>query len=126
MFDLFFSALHVVGTPSFMHTKLHTDVEIFVPSSHSAKFILLGNLTPRQMVVPAWIQSSPPVAGAERPATEYSCLRWNPSRPSGRRSSATRLQTERLVHLTYVPCSPRLNWLDGLRVLPITLPRTEP
>jgi hypothetical protein len=58
MFDLFCSAFHVVGTPSFMHTKLHTDVEIFVPSSHSAKFILLGNLTPRQMVVPAWIQLS--------------------------------------------------------------------
>ena len=52
----------------------------------------------------------PPAAGAQKPATEYSCLWWNPSGPSGRRSSATRLQTERLVHLTYVPCYPRLNW----------------
>ena len=36
------------------------------------------------------------------------------------------LQTERSVHLTYVPCSPRLSWLDGLRVLPTMRPRTKP
>jgi hypothetical protein len=30
MFDLFCSAFHVVGTPSFMHTKLHTDVESYL------------------------------------------------------------------------------------------------